>query len=217
METGWENFYGQHEAHRLSFYEYFHDVCDLKEETKPLEGLWEIAKNAGWVLPFKDICFISERPCILNVDEEGRLHSLDKSALEYPDGWKIYSVHGVRVPDFVVTNPEKITLDIINKENNTEVRRVMLERFGHERYIEESNATLIDEDIDSLDHSLKLYSIDFPDKPLTLLKVINSSPEPDGTFKTYWIPVPPVMESAKEAQAWTFGLEKDEYTPIKET
>jgi len=38
-------------------------------------------------------------------DEEGRLHCEDKKALEYPDGWGVYSWHGVRVPDFVIEKP----------------------------------------------------------------------------------------------------------------
>jgi hypothetical protein len=49
------------------------------------------------------------------------------------------------------------------------------------------------------------------------VKVINSTAEPDGTFKTYWLRVPSHINTAKDAVAWTFGLDSNEYKPIIET
>lgn len=39
------------------------------------------------------------------------------------------------------------------------------------------------------------------------IKVLNSTAESDGTFKTYWLRVPANIDTAKEAVAWTFGLD----------
>ena len=33
---------------------------------------------------------------------------------------------------------------------------------------------------------------------------MNSTPEPDGTRRTYFLRVPPQMRTAREAVAWTF-------------
>ena len=89
--------YGQHDAHWLAFYEFFRVVCGLDEETEPLVGLMELAKSAGWAVPYEDVCFISERPCEIHMDEEGRLHNDKDAAIKYPDGWGVYAWHGVRV------------------------------------------------------------------------------------------------------------------------
>ena len=53
-----------------------------------------------------------------------------------------------------------------------------------------------------------LYRADVPDdEPLVMVRVLNSTPEPDGTYKPYWLRVPPGMTRASDAVAWTFGFE----------
>jgi hypothetical protein len=51
-----------------------------------------------------------------------------------------------------------------------------------------------------------------------MVRVDNSTPEPDGSRKPYWLRVPPTVQSAREAVAWTFGVEHPEqYQPLRET
>ena len=70
--VGWnsvrDSVYGQHDAARLSFYAYFREVCGLADETEPLVGLFELAKSAGWALPHRDICWVSERHDIVQLN-----------------------------------------------------------------------------------------------------------------------------------------------------
>ena len=49
------------------------------------------------------------------------------------------------------------------------------------------------------------------------VKVINGTPEPDGSYAEYFLEVPPDMETAKEAVAWTYGLHPDDYNLIIRT
>lgn len=49
------------------------------------------------------------------------------------------------------------------------------------------------------------------------VSVINRTPEHDGLRKRYFIQVPPNMESARQAVAWTFEMHEDDYHPIRET
>ena len=37
-------------------------------------GLWQIAKNASWMLPHRDVCWLAERPELMRQDARGRLH-----------------------------------------------------------------------------------------------------------------------------------------------
>jgi hypothetical protein len=40
---------------------------------------------------------------------------------------------------------------------------------------------------------------------------------PDGSFKRYWLRVPPSVQTAPEAMAWTFDMPAEDYAPTIET
>ena len=42
-------------------------------------------------------------------------------------------------------------------------------------------------------------------------QVVNGTPEPDGTYKHYFLQVPPTMRTPREAVAWTYGLSERHY------
>ena len=205
--------YGQHDASWLSFYDYFKRECNL-EECNRLEGFYNLAEKIGWFWPCKTFCIICKKPSAIRLDEQGRLHSEDKYSIEFPDGCNYCSFHGIRVEEYVIFNPEQITVEDIDSETNIEVRRVKITQYGDAKYLEDSNAELIHED----DWG-KLYSKDIgdPDGPMVMVKVVNSTPEPDGSFKDYYIRVRPDITTAHEAVASTFGLTPDEYKPTVET
>lgn len=141
-----------------------------------------------------------------------RLHCADGPALE-SDIENLYFWRGVLVPAFVVVRPDWITLTHIQTEQNAEVRRVMLERYGFDRYLLDSNAALLHED-----EFGRLYGAAIAgDEPLVMIRVTNSTPELDGSAKEYALRVPPNIERAKQAVAWSFGLTEDEYQPAIET
>lgn len=146
----------------------------------------------------------------IQLDEQYRPHSFDGlPAITYPDGRKEYYWRGVRVPDYVIVAPERIKLDDINKEANTEVRRVMLEKYGFEKYLRNSKARLRSQDTFG-----KLWEVPVPmDESLVMVEVLNSTPEPDGSIKTYFLRVPPDTQTCQGGLAWTFGLTEREYKP----
>ena len=193
-------------------------IVDLVEQTKKLEGLWLICKSAGWFLPHEKICWVSERHCVVRQDDRRRIHCEDGPAIAYPDGWAIYAVHGVRVPWDIIENPESITIDRIDAEKNAEVRRVMMERYGLARYLDDSGAVLLDTDETATADPVHLYRKEIPgDEPLVMIRVKNSTPEPSGETKHYTLRVPPDMTKALDALAWTFGMEASDYRPMIET
>jgi hypothetical protein len=127
-------------------------------------------------------------------------------------------VHGVRVPARVIEAPETITVADIDAENNAEVRRVMLERFGEARDIEESGGKCIDQSFDTKGNVRQLWRKDIPgDEPIVMYRCINSSVEPDGTRKIYRLRVPPTIRTAREAFDWTFNLQGQNYDLVLET
>ena len=208
-----DSVYGAHDANWLGFYEYFKLVCGLDAQTQKLCGLWAVAQNAGWWLPHQGLCWISERHNILKRDERGRLHCDDGPALQYPDGWGIYASHGVRLPAWIIDEPKKIQVSTIDAETNAEIRRVMIEKFGRERFIAESGAQTMHSD----DYGVLFKREMQHGEPVMFVEVVNSTPEPDGSFRNYTLRVPPAMRTAREAVAWTFGKSQTEYSPEVQT
>lgn len=90
---------------------------------------------------------------------------------------------------------------------NAEIRRAVIEIVGYEKLTE--NAVITDEsDVDGTLMVIKLPE----DENLNLLHVKDPS-----TAREYFLRVPPKIKTAKEARAWTFGFETEDFNPIKET
>mgnify|MGYP001576923680 FL=1 len=160
-----------------------------------------------------DFVMVSDRPEFIKMDDRGRPHCDDGPYCRWRDGWSLYYWHGVRVNKLIIEHPEQVTVKMIEEESNTEVRRVMIEKYGQEKYLLDSKATEIHRD----DWGI-LYKKEMPnDEPLVMIKVVNSTPEPDGYFKDYFLRVPPTIKRAREAVAWTFGKNEKDYILEKQT
>ena len=185
----------------------------LGDDVPGLDGLKRVAEQAGWWWPYERVAIVTERPVELHFDDLGRLHRADGPALSYADGFALHAWRGMPVPAGFGAVMSDLTAERIRTERNAELRRVMLEHFGFERYLTESDAKRIHSD-----ETGTLWRADLPgDEPLTMVEVVNSTPEPDGTRRTYFLRVPPWIRRAKQGVAWTFGLTEDEYTPERET
>jgi len=202
--------FGQFQAWWASYYEV---AAGLGIDTAKLDGNIALTKCAGWSVLFWDWAFVSERPSIIKRDDRNRLHSENGPALAYPDGFTIHAIHGVRVPADVIEQPASITIQRIEKETNAEIRRVMIDLYGQARYLIDARADQIHAD----DYGT-LYRKEVPgDEPIVMVKVVNSTAEPDGTFKDYFLRVPPDITTARGAVAWSFGKTAADYAPAVET
>lgn len=205
--------FGSHFSHVSAFYDFFRNELNLKEQTEKILGIIELTKSCGWIYPTKNICFASERHNILNLNDSGMIHSSTGPAIQYPDGWKIYAINGVRLKEYIVERPHEITVKKIDEESNLEIKRIMIEKYGTSKYLLDSGAELINSD-----EYGRLYRKEIDgDEPILMVRVINSTAEADGTFKEYFLRVPPEMKTAHDAVAWTFGKTKETYNPTIET
>nr|WP_107082627.1 hypothetical protein [Streptomyces resistomycificus] len=195
---------GQHDAPWLAAF---------PTDDGPLEGLAAVCRSAGWWWPFARVAVVCERPVALHRDEAGRLDQGDGPALAYPDGFALYAWRGMPVPaDFLARLPS-LDPERIRAEENAELRRVMLEYYGYDRYLADSGARPVNRD-----ETGTLWRIDLDDdEPVVMVEVLNSTPEPDGNHRTYWLRVPPSTRTARAGVAWTFGLGAESYAPVRET
>lgn len=210
----WESspIYGHHDAAWLAFYDTLGEL-GIPETVAPMRGMMEVAKTAGWWWPLTDSVVITQRPDQLHRDAEGRLHCENGPAISYADGWAFWAWHGVLVPQQVIEAPHTLTTDQIIKEANAEVKRVMLERYGFETFMQNTNA----EKLDSSDFGT-LWKADLgegengDDRYLVMVEVVCPS-----TDRKYMLRVPPTMTRAREAVAWTFDFDEPTYTPAIQT
>ena len=175
----------------------------------------QLARAAGPWWALDGLAIVSERPLTASIDAEGRLHAESGPALAFGDGFTVHAWHGVTVDREVIEAPETITIEAIDGEDNAERRRVLVERFGFDRLVREGHAKLRHEDETGRLWERPMGRIDWrrQDEPLVVVEVQNSTPESDGSRKTYFLRVPPHTQTAREGVAWTFGLGEDQYAP----
>jgi hypothetical protein len=178
-----------------------------------LAGLQQVTKAAGRWWPLERVAVMTDRPVALHRDEQDRLHRADGPALAHPDGWALYAWHGMPVPAEVIARLPGLRPQDITAEPNLELRRVMTESYGTDRYLRDAGGRLI-----ARDRYGSLWRLDRPRiEPLVMVEVVDATPEPDGSRTTYWLRVPPDIRSAHAAVAWTFGLNEGNYRPLIES
>ena len=225
--------YGQHDANWVGFYEYFRRELDIPG-TEKIDGLAAVAMECGWWWPFQNAVIITSKPIAIHRDENFRLHAEHGMALIYPDGWGIHAWHGVRVPAHVIDTPSAITIKEIRDEQNAEVRRVMIERMGWNRFCELAELRVIHTDtltaqfpalpvsetvhadmrgVTSYRKGKEIAELleseefkDFDGRPLKFVRVSDPS-----TGEKYVLRVWPQNKRAYEAVAMTFGMTEDDY------
>jgi len=198
-----DHHYSQFNLAKLSEYKCLADTELIPREEK-LEYLYHLCRSVGWVLPSQKVCFVSERPKILKIDDRGLPHCENGPAIEYPDGFCIYAWNGVRFPEeWTIKKPS--ALEALNWRN-LEQRRVACQIVGWENIIDKLWGRVIDKDINP--EIGELVRINMPDSPAESFLRVTC-----GTGRKFAIPVPPEMTTARQANAWTWGLEPDEYNP----
>jgi internalin A len=172
-----------------------------QEIQKALESFKQILAECGWIFAFEKVCYVCSRPSKLSLDSEHRLHAEGEAAIAFSDGYKLYSYHGVTLPEkYGQIHPNQWEASWILEEENAELRRVLIQGIGYARICSELQATdldswqeytllRIDADIDGFDPEEK--------EPIYLLKMTCPS-----TGFIHALRVPPYMPSAREAIRW---------------
>jgi len=222
LHETWHNYRGgQLWASWSSYITFFRDVCGW--ENPGLENFKydeELVLNSGFVWWAEDVVAISDKPLRISLNAAGRLHHETKMAIEYRDGWGIYSWHGYRIPlshSWIITNKEKITPDLIEHEKNAERRRIMLEIFGFEKYLAERKAKVISEDM-LHGRPRRLLEFELVGEKIRAVEVLNGTLEPDGSRRKFilgcvrqngaWPNTP------AEAIAWSYGINPSVYNEV---
>lgn len=114
----------------------------------------------------------------------------------------------------LIAKDRRCTARMAFQLRNVLARKEAIDRIGFNKLIKHAAV------VDSHPEFGTLYSLpgETPTERMLLVKVVNSTPEPDGSFADYYLRVPPNMNSVQEAIAWTFALDANtEYQPLVET
>jgi hypothetical protein len=173
-------------------------------EPSPVIDAWKLdrrlTETSGFTWWSADVLAISDRPIFIKRNLEGRLHSENGYAIEYPDGWGIACWHGVQIPVEWVSGSLPSPKDALTW-HNIEQRRAAIELIGWPRILTDVNAKIIDRSADPLIGELIEVTLPDLDAPARFLRYRC------GTGREFASGVPPYISTAVEAQAWFTGLD----------
>jgi hypothetical protein len=157
-----------------------------------------------------EVALLVRRPKVLVLDAAGRVHNASGKCVEYRDGWGFYAWHEIPVSARIILEPETLTRDDFFQEPNLEVRRIIQERMG-ERFVAELDGQVVDTGVRGTLYEVRLPKDD-PEGVARYVQVQDAS-----SARTYFLRVPPTVQTAAEAVAWTFGRTSEEYHPERES
>ena len=207
IDVNLNNFlFGCHEATWLSFYNFFQEQCGI-EECDRLTPFMELAKHCGWVLAFDSLIVLTKKPTKIKFDDENRAHCEDGFAIEYSDGFGVAMWHGVRIPKEWIFDKSSLTPDVCLHHRDVEQRRCACEIVGWANVLENLHAVTIDQDMDPTVGTL--VEVELPEIG-TERFLIALDPNVD---RQVGLPVPSEMQTALEANAWTYQIDLDNFKP----
>jgi hypothetical protein len=197
---------GHFTANGAALTEYLRVIGGAGATDDVLSNLGLLAASAGSLMPRGDVCWVVERPVRVLRDEAGRLHSAKGPALEYEDGYSLHFWHGVAVDARWLSLGERIDPHDVLTWPQGEQRRALAEiAGGWASVISRLPTRVVNEDHPSIGTLLEYRG---PTMSRALfLRVLC------GTGRTFVLPVPSGCRTAREANAWTYGIEPHDYEP----
>ncbi|MEH2034302.1 MAG: DUF6745 domain-containing protein [Nostoc sp.] len=192
-------------ANRCCHVDFYVSVLNYSYSKKRWETLQSLSRFCGWISPFEKFCIVCDRPLHLRFDNENRLHAEGEPAIEFIDGYSLYSYHGVTLPEkYGKIHPQQWQAEWLLSEENAELRRVLIEGIGYARICEELQAIELD---NWHEYTLLKIDADVDEEPIYLLKMTCPS-----TSFIHALRVPPNINSAREAIRWVnWGVDPEEF------
>ncbi len=155
------NFFSNQDAYWVSHYMFMLRYEPGAEETKKLWDIkigvgkpqaelfliWDrIIRSCSHWWPFESHVFVNTKLKRMKLNDQHMFHCPDGPAVEYADGEKLYFISSVNVEGRIIEHPETITIEEIQKQNNLEVKSILMDKYGFRRYFKDIGAKLIHKD-----------------------------------------------------------------------
>lgn len=180
-----------------------------KEDSKKLDVWIDLCRHVHAFLAFEEVCLVSDFPTVLSWDARNRLSAERGPALAYSDGLEIFVTGGTKITNEkhidMLFRDGVITPKDVDAETNQEIKTRLINRLGMDKYMADAK-TIHKDDYGELIEKQLVSGV-----RARALKLKNSTPEPDGSFKDYILSVPPNIQRAKEGVAWTYGETEEDF------
>jgi hypothetical protein len=122
-------------------------------------------------------------------------------AIKCRDGYEVYCWHGTRIPAEWINDKDNIDPSLALTHENLEQRRCLAEILGWEKVLSQLEVRSVNKDPSP--EIGELLEADLPDAPKSKFLKVKC-----GTGRTFVLPVPPEMQSAAQANAWTYNIDE---------
>ncbi|WP_449417884.1 DUF6745 domain-containing protein [Phormidium nigroviride] len=186
-----------------------YDFCISLLNCSYNQSIWKLCQDLaklGWIYPFENTCIVCDRPRILSFDNQHRLHAEGTPAIQFADGYSLYSYHGVTLPEkYGKLHPHQWQSQWLLEEENTELRRVLIQGIGYSRICQELEAVELDT---WREYSLLRIDKNIDFEPINMLKMTCPS-----TGYIHFFGVPPEIISAREAiKCVNWGVDAEDFS-----
>jgi hypothetical protein len=184
-----------------------------------LQQIWqyELMHEAARVMTFTHSVLVLDSRPTLKRNSAGERHCEDGPAVQWPDGAKMYYIDGHALGThgkLICETPHKITLEAITAEENEEVKRLMIDKYGWPRYLADIGAVVIDRRENWVDNTVEaLVELkEFRNRPGRVR--ILAATEPvlikkrklvlacRSTGRQYFLSVPEDTKTCEDGQRW---------------
>ena len=197
----------------VDFISFFRHVVGLDIDYTEWDHYEKASMFGGFRYMYADFCAISDFPKHISLDNGNVAHNDEGPSHAWRDGFEIFNWHGILIaPEYqwIIKTPEKLTPVIIANERNSEMRRIMLEKFGFEKYLEAGKAETVAKDTDGNGFERLLLSLTVGSDRISVLQVINGSLEADGSRRKFHIGAMP-GRNPHECVAASYGINPAKY------
>jgi len=170
------------------------------------QAVHSFTTQCGWIFPYEKVCIVCDRPRILSFDSQHRLHAEGGPAIQFADGYSLYSYHGVTLPEkYGKIHPNEWQPQWLLSEENAELKRVLIQGIGYDRIARELAAVELDT---WQEYTLLKIDTKVDVEPIYLLKMTCPS-----TGFIHALRVPPDIYSAREAIKWVnWGVDYEDFS-----
>lgn len=119
-------------------------VLGCEHEPRKWETFQSLVENCGWIFLFNNTYFACDRPIKISFDNENQLHAEGEGAIQFVDGYSLYSYHGVTLPEkYGKLHPSEWQAQWLEQQK-AELQQALIQGIGYERICQELQAIELD-------------------------------------------------------------------------
>ena len=137
--------------------------------------------------------------------EDARPHAWDQPAVRWPDGTGDWFWRGIRLPASLVARLPALTGPDIASIVNVELRRLAVKYLGMDAFLRACGAARLAQDVFG-----RWTEVEVGGEPLVAIEVVDATAEPEGTYRRFFLRVPPETRTARAGVLGMFGFDRAE-------